>query len=226
MDVLVLHDVPDVDQAVLAGRCADGAVRADSDGVHAATVANKGVTGLEGVGIPDLDGLVPRGRDEERLGGVGREPDAGNPLAVTLESVLALTENVPQLDGLVTRRGDDLTVVGGEGDAEDVLGVPNKTTDGLPGLEVPETHGPVPAAGERVVPVVGKGNVLNKVGVPVERTEGKPVALDLGVDLPDHKSLVARAGDEGVRLLRGDSEAGDRPVVTGKSSTKLKSCHF
>jgi hypothetical protein len=54
---------------------------------------------------------------------VGREADAGNPVAVTvfLDGVLALGQGVPQLDGLVAGSRDDLTVVSGEGDGENVL---------------------------------------------------------------------------------------------------------
>ena len=40
-----------------------------------------------------------------------------------LDGVLALGEGVPQLDGLVPGAGDDLPVVGGEGNGHHVLGM-------------------------------------------------------------------------------------------------------
>ena len=65
-------------------------------------------------------------------------------MAVLDEIELAVAQGVPDLDGLVSRGGDDLTVVGGEGDGEDVVGVADKATDGGPSVEVPESQGLVP----------------------------------------------------------------------------------
>ena len=48
-----------------------------------------------------------------------------------LDGVLADTESVPQLDGLISRSRHDLTVVGREGDAQDILGVTDKPTSRL-----------------------------------------------------------------------------------------------
>ena len=224
--MLVLGEVPDVDEAVLASGGADGAIRADSDGVHIAGVADKSVTELEVAEVPDLDGLVPGGSDEEGVGGIGGDADAGDPLVVTLEGVLALTDGVPELGGLVARAGDDLTVVSGESDGEDVLAVADEATDGLAGGNVPETHGAVPAAGEDVSGVVGDGDVLDEVRVTVEGTEGSAVDLSGLGEVPDHDGLVARAGEEDVGLLGGGGEAGDCAVVTLKFSTEFDGGHF
>lgn len=67
-----------------------------------------------------LDDLVPTSRDNDGDHGVGGEADAGDPLGVAIvgDVELALAEGVPELDGAVTRSRDDLTVVGGERDAE------------------------------------------------------------------------------------------------------------
>ena len=84
------------------------------------------VVGLElAVGqVPHLDVLVPAAADDDGVRVVGREPHAGDPVAVTLllDGVLALRQGVPQLDGLVPRPRHDLPVVGGEGHGHDVLG--------------------------------------------------------------------------------------------------------
>ena len=41
---------------------------------------------------------------------------------------LAVSQCVPQLDRSVAGPGDDLSIVGGEGNREDVVGMPNKPT--------------------------------------------------------------------------------------------------
>ena len=46
------------------------------------------------------------------------------------DRVLTLTERVPELDRTVTRGGDDLTVVNGEGHGEDVFRVSDESASG------------------------------------------------------------------------------------------------
>ena len=72
-----------------------------------------------------LDHLIPSARDDDGVLVVGAEPDAGNPVVVGLflNGVLALSQGVPQLNGLVPGPRNDLPVVGGEGHGEDLLGV-------------------------------------------------------------------------------------------------------
>ena len=73
--------------------------------------------------VPDLHVLVPPGGHDDGVGVVWRESDGGDPVLVTilLDSVLALGQGVPQLDGLVTAGRHDLTVVSGEGDRQNIL---------------------------------------------------------------------------------------------------------
>jgi len=68
--------------------------------------------------VPDLDGAIPSSGHDDRIDLVWREADARNPvgMAIFLDGVLALSQSVPQLDGLVAGSRDDLTVVSGEGD--------------------------------------------------------------------------------------------------------------
>jgi hypothetical protein len=97
-------------------------------------------------GTTHLDELVPTGRHDDGVLGVGREAHARDPLSVALvgDGVLAVAERVPQLDGPVARSRDDLTVVGGEGHGEDVVGVADEATGGGTGGELPEAEGLVP----------------------------------------------------------------------------------
>jgi hypothetical protein len=123
--------------------------------------------------IPYLDELVPRAGDNDGVLGVGAEADAGNPLGVALvgDGVLAVTEGVPQLDGAVTRAGDDLAVVGREGDGQNVVGVANEAAGGGASGELPEAEGLVPRSGQSVGTVGGDN--LNKIAPSAGRSFNK-----------------------------------------------------
>lgn len=60
-----------------------------------------------------LDNLIPTGRNDNRVGVVRREPNARHPIGVAFlrNSVLALSEGVPQLDRLVPTARDNLPIV-------------------------------------------------------------------------------------------------------------------
>lgn len=98
------------------------------------------------IGCTHLDELVPASGNDDGVLGVGREADARDPLGVALvgDGVLAVTEGVPELDGSVARSGDDLAVVGGEGDGEDIVGVADKAAGGHTGGKLPEAESLVP----------------------------------------------------------------------------------
>lgn len=65
-------------------------------------------------------------------------------MALVGDGVLAVTKGVPELDGSVARSGDDLAVVGGERDGENVVGVADKAAGGDTGGKLPEAEGLVP----------------------------------------------------------------------------------
>lgn len=104
-----------------------------------------------------LHELVPAGGDNDGVLGVGAEANARNPVGVALvgDGVLAVTKGVPQLDAAVTRAGDDLTVVGGEGNGKDIVVVANKGTGSASAGELPETERLIPRGGESVGTVRG-----------------------------------------------------------------------
>lgn len=107
--------------------------------------------------ISYLDELVPAARHDHGVLGVGAEADARNPLGVALvgDGELAVTEGVPQLDGAVARAGDDLSVVGGERDGQDIVGVADESAGGGASGELPQTKGLVPRGGQGVGTVGG-----------------------------------------------------------------------
>lgn len=105
----------------------------------------------------DLDEFIPSSGNNDWVGGVRAETDARNPLSVALvdDSELAITESIPQFDAAIPRSGDDLAVVGGERDGEDIVGVSNEAAGGLTSRELPKAEGLVPGSGQSVGTVRG-----------------------------------------------------------------------
>lgn len=169
VEVLPLVKVPEHGDSVLASGGAEGTVGGDGDGVDVSGVSDVVGPQLAVGEVPDLDHPVPSGGDDDGVGGVGGEANAGNPLGVTLlgDGVFALSEGVPELDGLVAGGGDDLPVVSGEGHAEDITGVTNKSAGGDSGVQVPKAEGLVPGGGQTELAVGGDGEVLDEVVVTI-----------------------------------------------------------
>jgi len=128
---------------------------------------------------PHLHELVPSARYDDGGLSVGAETNAADPLSVTsfLEGVLALTENVPQFDGPVARSRDNLAVVRGESNREDILLVSNETASGGSGVDVPQTEHSIPRAGQGELTIRGHGDVLNKVSVSSQGALGLVLSL-------------------------------------------------
>lgn len=91
-------------------------------------------------------------------------------MALLGDGELAVAERVPELDSLVPGARDDLSVVGGEGDAEDVVGVTDEATGGLAAGQVPQAEGLVPRGRQGVLAVGRDDNVLDKVVVALHRS--------------------------------------------------------
>ena len=65
-------------------------------------------------------------------------------MALVGDGELAVSQRVPQLDGPIARPRDDLTVIGGEGNGEDVVGVADESAGGGTGRQLPEAESLVP----------------------------------------------------------------------------------
>lgn len=68
---------------------------------------------------------------------------------------LAVTKGVPELDGAISRAGNNLSVVGGERDGENVVGVANEAAGGGSGGKLPEAESLIPRGRESVSTVGG-----------------------------------------------------------------------
>lgn len=167
-----------------------------------------------------LDDLVPTSGDNDGVLRVGAEANAADPLGVTVvgDVELALAKCVPELDGAVTRARDNLTVVGGEGDREDIGGVADKAAGGGAGVEVPETEGLVPRGGQSKLAVGRDDNVRDKVVVTVEDALGVTVVGVVARELPDNDGAVTRGGEEEVGVVLRGGNGGDPALVAGEGA--------
>lgn len=192
VEMFSLVEIPQHGLAVLATGSAQGAVGGDGHRVQVASVTD--VVRLQfAVGqIPHLNKLVPSGRDNDGIGIGGRKADAGDPFGVSvlLDSVFADTESVPQLDGTIARPGNDLSVVGGESDAEDIFGVSNESSRRRSHRQIPQTEGRVPGAGQSELSVRGQNNVRNEVAVTLKSLMRDTVIGIILSQLPDDDGLV------------------------------------
>jgi hypothetical protein len=172
-----------------------------------------------------LDELVPARGDNDGVLRVGAEADARNPLGVALlgDGVLAVTKGVPQLDGAIARTGDDLSVVGREGDGENVVVVADESSGGGASGKLPEAESLVPRGGQGVGTVGGDDlyrtnshqrslshkssysnfeartyTVGDDVRVTSERSLGVTVLGLIAGEVPDDQALVSAAREKHV----------------------------
>ena len=131
-------------------------------------VSDEGVDQFHGgEGVPNLDGLIPRGRHAESGLGLVVEADAGNGLGVSvvLNGVSALGSSVPNLNLAISGTGHDHVVAGGDSNGEHVSGVTNELGESLGTLDVPEADGTIPGGGEAELAVSSQADLLNEVRV-------------------------------------------------------------
>jgi hypothetical protein len=227
--VATLVEVPEHGLTVLTTRSAERTIRGNGNGVNVVSVSGEVHAELAVGKFPDLDDLVPTSRDNERNVRVRGEADAADPLFVPVlgEGELKVTKSVPEVDGLVARSGDDLTVVGGEGDGENILGVANELAGAVTSAQFPQTESSIPRSGKSEVTIRREGNILDEVGMSGQSSERLSV-LDIGstVELPNDDAAVARSGDDlvGEALTGGvDSNGRDPATVSSKFTAKYKS---
>merc|ERR1712029_412848 len=160
--------------------------------VQVTTVSN--VVGLElAVGqVPNLDVFVPTARDNDGVLVVRREPDARHPFGVTffLDSVLALGQGIPQLDGLVPGSGDNLTIVGGESDTQNIVVVILEAASGASSRQIPQAQVLVPGSGQGKVTIGGQNDIGDEVSMTMETLLRNAVLLVIAGQLPNDKRLV------------------------------------
>jgi len=111
-------------------------------------------------------------------------------MSFLLNRVFANSKSVPQLDGAVARSGNDLSVVGGESDAEDVFGVSDKSSRRRSHSQIPQTKRGVPGAGQSELSVRGQNDVRHEVTVALESLVRNTVVGVVFGQFPDDDGLV------------------------------------
>jgi len=175
--------------------------------------------------VPHLDILIPASRDDDGVGIVGREPDGGNPVLVPilLDSVLALCEGVPELDGLVSASRHNLTVVSRECNRQNILGVILKPPGSLASAEVPQSESFVPRSGKGEVSIRRQHHVRDEMAVTMKSLLWDSVVANVVPgQLPDNERLVSTGGQDHVRVLGVGGDLGHPPIVAPKGPSQLK----
>jgi len=224
VELLSVVEIPESSGTVLASRSTERSIGRYSDRVDVSGVSDQVSDQLAVGKIPDLDELIPTSRDDDGGSSVG-ESDARDPLSVSLilDGVLALSEGIPQLDGLISRSRDDLSVVSREGNREDILGVSNESSSGGSRVQVPQSEGGVPRSRKGKLTIRRDDNILNKVSVSVEGSSGSSVVLvGFSGDVPDHDGLVSRSRKDDVGVIVRNGDASDPSIVSSKDSSQNK----
>ena len=155
------------------------------------------------------------------------------------DSELAVTKSVPELDCSIARSGDDLSVVSGEGNGQNIVGVANKASGGGTGGKLPKAESLVPR-GRESIGTVGGDNlksvsafisiaethwssrrtyaVRHNVRVTVERSLWVAVGALIAGQVPNNQRLIARTGQEHVRVFERGREGGDPSRVALKGA--------
>lgn len=193
VQVLAVIQIPQESLRVLAAGCAQRTVRGNSDGVQVAIVTVMVVLQLAVSQVPDLDGTIPTAGDNYGIGVIGREAYAGYPIrvAIFLDGEFALSQSVPQLDGLVARAGNNLTIVSREGNGQNILSVIFEAASSFTSSQIPQTQGLVPGTGQSVVTIRRQNNIADEMRVAVQTLLGETVVgIFITGQLPDNQGLV------------------------------------
>lgn len=177
-------------------------------------MANQVGSQLAVVQVPHLDEFIPTARDDDRVRRCRGESNARNPLRVAfvfLNRVFALAQSVPQFNRLISGAGDDLSVVHGERDGQDVFAVTDKSSRGCARVQVPQSQGTVPGTGQGELPVRGDDDVLDKVRVTVQASSRVAVVAFFSGQRPQDDGFISGRGQENVRVIKGSGD-GSHPA--------------
>jgi len=222
-----LDEVPDVDLTVSSSGGNKHGVLGEVKAVNLGLVSNESVHQAHGLVIPDLDGSVPGGRHNDWGLDIVVESNAGNPVSmwVLVDSEFTNTIDVPDLDALVDGAGDNLSVIWGESNGKNILGVANEGSVGGALLQVPESDGTIPGGGEAESAIGREVDIRDEVRVSLQDFSWDIPFLivisirDVLLDVPDDEGVISGSGDEelsvliGSDLLFADLHAGNPTVV-------------
>lgn len=176
--------------------------------------------------VPHLDGLVPRGSDAKGWLFSVVESHSRDSISVHVlfDSMLALRTGVPDLDFVILSSSNDLSVIWGKINRENISFVTNELGDGSSVVHVPESDGTVPGGGESKAGVAGKLDLRDEVRMSSQHLFslshwGIFFKFSIISEFPFDESLVTRSREEELLHLSVDffltnSERGDPATVT------------
>jgi len=234
IQVLTVVNIPQHSGTVLTTGTTQTSIRRDGDGVKDTGVASQVGFQLAVVQVPNLDQTIPTARHDQRVLGGRREADTGDPVGVVVlgDGVLALSQGVPQTDGLIAGPGDNLTVVSGESDGVDILGVSTELTDGGTGVQIPQTHGGIHGTSQSELTIGRDDGVAHGLVVTMEATTGvtrTSLAFFWGVvtgQFPDQSLLVTGTRNNQIGLFVSGGNGSDPVAVALKGSTVRDFSHL
>lgn len=206
-----VFSVPDLDDVFFTSGSDVVTHGGNGEGVDVFLVSLERVLDQE-VRVPDLKSTIPTDGGEVGVLGNGGVSDAGDPVGVVVGfvGVLAVSKSVPELEASVSTSGDDLSVVLGESDGVDFLGVTNEVSGGSAGSQIPKSEGSIPGGGQSEQVVSGEGDIGDEVVVASQGLKGDTVEsvgigfvdfFDVTSDLPDHEGSVSGTSDNDVGFL-------------------------
>jgi len=193
IQALAFRQVPQHGHTILAAASTEGTIWRHRDRVHVPGVTDEVGAQLAVGQVPHLHQLVPAAGDDDRSGRCRREAHAAHPASMcirVLDSVLTLSQRIPQLDGFVPRARHDLSVIDRECNAENILGMSYETPSGRTCVQIPQSQGSVPGSRQRKLTIGRDDNVLDKVCMTSQPTPRKSVVSFFSGKMPNDDALV------------------------------------
>ena len=203
IEMLAVNEVPDVDLTISTTGGEESGSGSNIEAVDLSLVSNESVHQRHGGVVPDLDGSIPRSRDDDRSLHVVVESNARNPVGVLVlfNSELADTLNVPNLNLFINGAGSNLPVVRGESDGHDIFSVTEEGLSSFSSSEVPKSDGTIPRGGKGESGVGGEIDIGDEVGVSSQDLSRLAVLLgaisirDI-VEVPDDERSISGSREE------------------------------
>jgi len=111
-------------------------------------------------------------------------------VTILLDIILAFTQSVPELDGLIAGTGDNLPVISTEADGENIGGVADEAAGGCASVQIPETESVIPGRRQSKLTIRRDDDIGNEVVMAVEDALGVSVGVLIASQLPDDNGLV------------------------------------
>jgi len=216
-----LDEIPKHEGSVTRSGSHEGGSVDHVESVNLSLVSSEGVHQVHVEVVPNLDGLIPGSGDADcwLLGVVESNARHGISVLVFVNSVFAFGTGVPDFDIVVGTSSNDLSVINGKGNGENLFGVTNKLANGFAGGNVPEADSSIPGGRESKTRVTSEANFADEMGVTSEKFLWlSPFSVFIFIlfviEFPLNEGLVTGSGHQeflslSINLLVTNSEGSD-----------------